>query len=57
MDKYFLIVRPLLSANREQDKTYTREKYIFSLTLVVRKEDYLSSNRQPLYREVVNKLA
>ena len=57
MDQYFLVVRPLLSTNRDQDKTYTREKYIYSLSLVVHKEDYLSAGRPALYRQVVSKLA
>ena len=56
-EDYFLVVRPLLSINCETDTTYTREKYIYSLALVVDKEEYLQSKKQPLYKQMVCKLA
>lgn len=51
------MVRPLLSKNQEHDKTYKREKYIYSISVLVAKADYLDKMKQPLYKETVSKIA
>jgi hypothetical protein len=56
-EDYFLVVNPLLSQNKEFDKTYKREKYIYSLSILVDKSDYLEKVKQPLYKQLVSKIA
>lgn len=48
---------PILSQNREWDRTYKREKYIYSVSILVNRSDYLDRTWQALYREIVSRFA
>lgn len=52
-----MVMKPLLSKNKEWDKTYKREKYIYSISILVSKTAYLNKVTQPLYKEIVSKIA
>jgi hypothetical protein len=52
-----LVVNPLLSQNKDYDKTYKREKYIYSLSILVDKSEYLNKVKQPIYKQLVSKIA
>lgn len=49
---------PSLSTNKPQDKIYHREKYIYSVSILVKKEDFVVMvAKQNLYKEIIRKLA
>lgn len=56
-DDYFLVVKPLLSKNKNNEEIYKREKYIYSVSILVNKSDYLDQVKQPLYKHIVTKVA
>ncbi|KAL4446982.1 hypothetical protein ABPG74_014954 [Tetrahymena malaccensis] len=52
---YYVLGLPILLRNKEKEKIYSREKYIFNICIMVRKEQYLS--RKFWYQEITRKLA
>ena len=53
--KYFIVGMPLISINTNTDKTYQREKYIYSINIMIQKEVYFSNLE--IYKEIARKLA
>ncbi len=41
MDRYFLVGVPLLSRNKEGKTVYERAKYLYAVSILVKKEYYL----------------
>lgn len=54
---YFLVVCPILSKVPEWDDKYKRAIYYYSISIIVSRKDYLDKSQQPLYKQVVAKLA
>lgn len=55
---FILLGMPSLSVNKPNDKRYHREKYIYSVSILVKKEDYTGLvAKQNLYKEIIRKLA
>jgi hypothetical protein len=47
----------LLSKNKNNELIYKREKFIYSVSILVKKSDYLDKVKQPLYKHIVAKVA